>query len=142
MGYSDPEVKKKYQADYYQKNRERIRKKQNPNSSRYFKNNREKVREYRLLKQYNIPLSKYNQILAEQGGGCAICKTKVPGKGILFFSVDHDHTCCAGKRSCGKCIRGLLCSTCNSGIGYLKDDSQLLRAAITYLETPLRTSKE
>lgn len=27
--------------------------------------------------------------------------------------VDHDHDCCPGGWSCGRCVRGLICSECN-----------------------------
>lgn len=47
--------------------------------------------------------------------------------------VDHDHSCCPGAKSCGKCIRGRLCSKCNSAIGLLQDDVGILQAAIQYL---------
>jgi hypothetical protein len=30
-------------------------------------------------------------------------------------------------------VRGLLCSTCNSGLGFLKDDPEVLRGALAYL---------
>lgn len=50
-------------------------------------------------------------MLQEQGGVCAICK-QPPRRNKLH--VDHDHSCCPGKRSCGRCIRGLLCASCNS----------------------------
>jgi len=50
--------------------------------------------------------------------------------------VDHDHTCCAfSKGSCGKCIRGFLCFSCNQGLGNFKDNKELLIKASKYLET-------
>lgn len=74
----------------------------------------------------------YAAMLASQGGRCAICGTAEPrGKGK--FHVDHDHSCCGEKRSCGKCVRGLLCQRCNTGIGYFDDNPDLMRKAIEYV---------
>lgn len=55
-------------------------------------------------------------MLAEQGGRCAICREAFG----LSFAVDHDHACCPGKRSCGACVRGLLCVACNGSVGVLE----------------------
>ena len=68
-------------------------------------------RNFNLMRRYNITVEQYDQMLADQGGVCAICK-KPPLKNRLH--VDHDHACCDRVGSCGKCIRGLLCSSCNS----------------------------
>ena len=38
------------------------------------------------------------------------------------------------RRSCGKCIRGLLCKSCNHALGYMKDNPDVLRAAADYVE--------
>lgn len=73
--------------------------------------------------KYGIEYGTYDRMLAEQGGGCALCG-KPPGEKALH--VDHCHT--TGK------VRGLLCDNCNRGIGHLKEDPRILRAAITYLE--------
>lgn len=54
---------------------------------------------------------------------CQICGTIF---GIQKAHVDHCHN--TGK------LRGLLCQTCNTGIGHLKDDIQTLQKAIKYLE--------
>lgn len=60
----------------------------------------------------------------EQGGKCAICGTTDPGK--ISFCADHCHDTLEP--------RGILCRKCNSGIGLLKDDIELLKKAIEYLE--------
>lgn len=97
---------------------------------------RRTARESDLKNRYGISLSKYEQILAGQGGACAICRSANPGK--RQFSVDHDHSCCPGPRSCGGCVRGLLCGACNSGIGLLNDDPDRLLSAALYVLTHSR----
>ena len=49
---------------------------------------KDKIADKRLQKLYGITLEEYNQILAEQGGVCAICKEP---PGTIRLSVDHDH---------------------------------------------------
>lgn len=67
----------------------------------------------------------------QQGGLCAVCLQPAP---LADLHIDHDHSCCPSiRRSCGKCVRGLLCQGCNLGLGYLKDDVERLRSAINYL---------
>ena len=55
---------------------------------------------------------------------CELCDRQLylgKGKsGSQGFNIDHDHRCCGPGRSCGKCIRGLLCTTCNTGLGQLE----------------------
>jgi len=95
--------------------------------------NPKKIAEY--LKKYgprrhNIEVEQYNKRCEEQGSVCAICKMPENGK---RFAIDHDHSCCPGLHSCGKCIRGLLCQKCNHMIGFAKDNTETLQAAISYL---------
>ncbi|WNN94001.1 endonuclease VII [Arthrobacter phage Nitro] len=102
-----------------------------------------KAREYRAarpeirwrayLKQYGVTPEWYAETLAAQGGGCDICGVPECATGARF-SVDHDHSCCNALPLCGQCARGLLCRSCNVGIGNLKDDPAVLRAAAAYLE--------
>lgn len=87
----------------------------------------------RLRSTYGITLAQYEAMLEDQGGGCAVCGTGHPG-GRGRFHVDHDHGCCPGKKSCGECVRGLLCSKCNSVLGYFEDDVRRFSAAIDYLD--------
>lgn len=76
----------------------------------------------------------YDAVLAAQGGGCAICNTREPGTGGAF-AIDHDHACryCGGRVGCRMCVRGLLCSFCNSLLGMARDSVPTLEAAIRYL---------
>lgn len=83
--------------------------------------------------KYNIDESFYEHLLDKQDNACAICYAIVPG-GMGRFHIDHDHRCCSGTTSCGKCIRSLLCNNCNTGIGSLQDDPNLLRIAAAYIE--------
>lgn len=97
----------------------------------------DRYRNLELLRNYSISLEQYNKTLADQGGVCAICGTDNPGEKAgkkLNFVVDHDHGCCSGRKSCGNCVRGLLCFACNFGIGSLRDSTTILQNAIRYLQ--------
>jgi len=90
-------------------------------------------RKYHVLNTYNITIERYNNISKNQNSKCAICgsnQSELRNK----LSVDHDHKCCQGEKSCGKCIRGLICGNCNRGIGLFGDSVELLQAAINYLK--------
>lgn len=71
-----------------------------------------------------LPRQAYERLRDTQGGVCAICQGVNPTGSRL--SVDHNHATGV--------IRGLLCSSCNRGIGYLKDDVALVAAALSYLQ--------
>lgn len=77
-----------------------------------------------LRRTYDINLEQYNQMFVDQNGLCAICG-KPESISDSRLSVDHNkHT--------GQ-IRGLLCRTCNVGIGMLDHDIDILFGAIKYL---------
>lgn len=84
------------------------------------------------LKRFGITFQDFVDLLERQGGVCAICGG-VNANGYAL-SVDHDHECCAGDHSCGRCIRGLLCGNCNFGVAHFRDDPARLRAAAGYVE--------
>lgn len=82
------------------------------------------------LKMKGISQERFDSMMIEQGGSCAICfKALTPPTA----NIDHDHSCCPGKRSCGKCVRGLLCQGCNYGIGHFADSITNMQSAIDYL---------
>lgn len=85
-----------------------------------------------LWTNFRIREEDYNKILMEQEFSCAICKMHF-SKQKRAFAVDHDHSCCDTKRSCGKCIRGLLCFECNIGLGKFKDSPEILKSALKYI---------
>jgi hypothetical protein len=74
-----------------------------------------------LLRTFGITQEQYDSMLLEQGGHCKLCPCADPSYGTIkvvkYFHVDHDRSCCPGQRSCGLCIRGLLCRPCNVGLG-------------------------
>jgi len=84
------------------------------------------------LKNLGLTIEKYMEIYEEQKGLCKICGNPEFTKKRL--SVDHDHRCCPGKSSCGKCIRGLLCFKCNTALGMVSDNIAILSNMISYLK--------
>lgn len=84
-----------------------------------------------LRRKFGITEEQYQEMLATQRGVCWICH-EGPGKRRL--SVDHDHACCPGSTTCGKCIRGLLCGRCNAAIGMLREDLERFYWAMQYIE--------
>lgn len=88
-------------------------------------------RDRNLRANYGITLEQYNKMLADQGGVCWICSREPLENRAL--AVDHDHSCCPGGKSCGACLRKLLCENCNRGIGLFADDPIRLMRAAEYL---------
>ncbi len=81
--------------------------------------------------RFGITVSKLKEMYTAQSSRCAICKE--PCKVYRNLSIDHDHRCCPGSKSCGKCVRGLLCAPCNKAIGLFGEQIEVLESAIKYL---------
>lgn len=95
----------------------------------YHARNPDALRANNLRRYDGLTISAYDAMLAEQGGVCLICETAETQKraGVLRpLVVDHDHV--------DGPVRGLLCSACNTGLGYFADSPSRLRAAADYLE--------
>lgn len=75
----------------------------------------------------------YWTILALQDYKCADCGESVFDHRRIFV-IDHDHSCCSGSRSCGNCVRAILCMQCNAGRGMFQDDPSVMRRAADNLE--------
>lgn len=85
-----------------------------------------------ILRKYHLTSEQYAEMAKD---GCHICGSYVR------LHVDHDHACCpradSGSASiCGRCIRGILCNNCNTGLGMFRDDTTVMHAAITYVQRP------
>lgn len=90
---------------------------------------KQKARRGVMKYKYGITVEQYDEMVRQREGRCDICKTVPSGR----LQLDHDHSCCPGQRTCGKCIRGLLCQPCNVLLGLAQDDLDRLRAALAYL---------
>jgi Recombination endonuclease VII len=82
------------------------------------------------LRNYKLTLNSYAKLVFEQNGLCKACKRLPDRRG---FHIDHDHQCCPRVKTCGKCIRGLLCGKCNSSLGYAGDSVGTLLRLADYL---------
>lgn len=97
--------------------------------STYYENDKQTAKDTSwkssLKIKYNLTIDQWNEMFNSQGGKCKICSIH-QSKLNRRLAVDH----C---RSTSK-VRGLLCDTCNRGIGFLKESQEILEAAIKYLK--------
>ena len=82
-----------------------------------------RIREWNRKKLSGFTSEDFESKLKEQGYKCAICGTEDPG--TTNWHADHDHKT--------NTKRGVLCHKCNTGLGLLKDDINVLCSAIEYL---------
>lgn len=80
---------------------------------------------------YGLTAAEYDRLYEHQGRRCAICRRATGATKRL--AVDHDHTCCPGPTSCGRCVRGLLCGPCNDELAHARDSVDHFHRAIRYL---------
>lgn len=96
---------------------------------------RERAGELRSIKEISrirgLSLDQYYELVGKHGNKCAICKLEETRKSrklgnIARLCIDHCHKTLN--------VRGLLCHACNTALGKFKDDINLLKKAILYLE--------
>ncbi len=73
--------------------------------------------------RYSMSIDIFKDIWSKQNGCCTICGTVFNDAN---YRIDHNHE--TGK------VRGILCTSCNTGIGLLKDSPQILLQASEYLK--------
>lgn len=94
------------------------------------------ARRTNLKSYFKLTLAEWEALFEAQGRVCAVCGTDEPGN--KNWHTDHDHACCPGRRSCGGCVRGVICRDCNLTLGQVNDNPVRLQAMIDYLATHSR----
>ena len=132
---NSPEYKRVANRRFYLRNKEtekaRAKKWKHDNPEKHkawVEKNKEKLRAASRQYEYNISPEEYEAKKAEQDNKCAICK-----KESDLLVVDHNHSCCSQRKTCGQCNRGLLCRSCNTLIGLAGESIEVLNNAIEYL---------
>ena len=90
------------------------------NTSNWRKQNPEKIKAYSRKSLYGISTEEYDILLTKQGHKCGVCKQEKK------LYVDHCHDSLK--------VRGLLCNNCNTGIGLLKENVEIMENAISYIK--------
>ena len=119
------EKNNKRSNEWYLKNKDLVRSK----AKEIYHKHKDKIkinsRKNHLLRKFKMSIDEYNTKLIQQNNRCKICEKSSTDE-INNFAVDHCH-------STGV-VRGLLCRSCNTGIGKLKDSIELLKKAQLYIE--------
>jgi hypothetical protein len=95
----------------------------NARARKWHHSHKTKAKDTALRRKFSIGIDEYNKLAAEQNNLCAICKNP---NTLRMLVVDHNHA--TDK------IRGLLCDHCNKGLGFFKDNTDLLTEAINYIK--------
>lgn len=91
------------------------------------KEHRKRARRWHLKASYGMGLDDYDKMVDQQNGRCAVCEElPTDRKARSSLVVDHCHN--TGK------VRGLLCDLCNTAIGKMRDDADLVLKAARYLQ--------
>lgn len=95
----------------------------NESAKRWNRANPERVKEIqraRNLRRYGLTIEQYEDMCERQDWRCLICESDEQD-----LYVDHDHDT--------NTVRGLICNSCNRGIGLLKDNPAVLERAAQYV---------
>lgn len=84
-------------------------------------------------RRHGLTLDELDQLAEEQDHACAICGFTGP------LVIDHDHAAAEEdghdpSHGCRRCVRGLVCDYCNTGLAKFQDRPDVLRSAADFLE--------
>lgn len=111
--YDEKPENKKRQSNYNKKRREKPE-------------NIKREKDSHLKNNYGITIQEFEAFEKQQDERCRICKKHKSEAGRKGLHVDHNHK--TGK------VRGLLCTSCNQGLGRFKDNAVFLRNAADYID--------
>lgn len=93
---------------------------------------------YTRLQKHGVTADQAKRITTDPG--CDVCGVDIvtkqrrsDGHIRALLVVDHDHRCCEGTYSCGKCVRGFLCFSCNAAAGMLRESPTTAERLAAYL---------
>ena len=97
------------------------------------------MRKNQIKATYNLDYDTYLEMAKD---GCNICGQFTE----RHLQVDHDHNCCNGYKSCGECVRGIVCNRCNQTIakydsGKIRLDHPLYENVKEYVDEHNRNNK-
>lgn len=136
---ANPEKLKQTHSEWCERNREHLsiskRKYREANSDKvkqqimeWRQKNKAQIKAEYHRRKYGLTPEAFNRMLSDQENKCLVCKLEFGAERLKTPHVDHCHETGV--------IRGLLCCHCNQGLGHFRDNSELLAAAIQYLNTP------
>lgn len=114
---------------YYERNRERIRVAKRDYMRKRHESKPDLNRLQKLRAKYGLTPEEFDRLVESTGPDCPLCGEEFRGRGPHKRCVDHDHG--SGR------VRGLICSACNTALGYFEDDPHRIESAIRYLQRHL-----
>ena len=126
VAQNKPHVQHKLKK-YYNSHRDKIL----SDLKNWRRDNKDVKKNSELISKYGFSIKEFNELLSVQKGLCAICRkqeTSVESRTGLkrALAVDHSHST--------RKVRGLLCSHCNRALGLLKENVEILKSMIAYIE--------
>jgi hypothetical protein len=107
---------------YAMENKVQIKERKHKYHQRYYQERKSIYKDRKLKYKYGISLKEFEYLLIKQDNKCAICKNSLSDQTTV---IDHEHS--------SNKIRGILCRSCNTGLGFFGDDPEILNQAVAYL---------